>query len=265
MIATALLCLLAAPGPHDRQPVENPDGGPPNVVLFFCDDLGWGDVGCNAPEAIEQLPFSVTPNIDRLAAEGVRFTDFYVSQPVCSASRASLLTGCYANRIGIHGALGPGALHGLNSEETTLAELAREAGLATGIFGKWHLGSREEFLPTRHGFDRWVGIPYSNDMWPYHPEWVKPWEPLPLFRDESIVSLSADQRWLTTGLVDEALGAASSPTSRTPCPTSRCTWARPTAAVPASGCWRTWSPRSTTGSGASCDDSRSSACARTPW
>ena len=205
MIAPLLLCLLAAPGPHDRQPAGTPDDEPPNVVLFFCDDLAWGDVGCNAPDAVEPLPFSVTPNIDRLAAEGVRFTDFYVSQPVCSASRASLLTGCYANRIGIHGALGPGALHGLNPDETTLAELAREAGLATGIFGKWHLGSREEFLPTRHGFDRWVGIPYSNDMWPYHPEWVKPWEPLPLFRDESIVSLSADQRWLTTGLVDEAL------------------------------------------------------------
>jgi arylsulfatase A len=177
----------------------------PNVVLFFCDDLAWGDVGCNAPDALEPLPFSVTPHIDRLADEGVRFTDFYVSQPVCSASRASLLTGCYANRVGIHGALGPQALHGLHPDETTLAELARDAGLATGIFGKWHLGNREEFLPTRHGFDRWVGIPYSNDMWPYHPEWVKPWEPLPLYRDESIVSLSADQRWLTTGLVDEAL------------------------------------------------------------
>lgn len=180
--------------------------GPPNVVLFFADDLGWGDVGANGLDALEPLPFSVTPHIDRLAREGVRFTDFYVSQPVCSASRASLLTGCYANRIGIHGALGPGALHGLNPDETTLAELASQAGLATGIFGKWHLGHRDAFLPTRHGFDRWVGIPYSNDMWPYHPEWVKPWEPLPLYRNEEVVGLSGDQRWLTTGLVDEALG-----------------------------------------------------------
>ena len=149
---------------------------PPNVVIIFCDDLGYGDLSCQGEQRWR------TPHLDAMAAEGVRFTDFCVSQPVCSASRASLLTGCYANRISIHGALGPHAKHGLSSAETTLAELCKAEGYATAIHGKWHLGHLPPFLPTRHGFDEFSGIPYSNDMWPSHPEAKKgTYPPLPFF------------------------------------------------------------------------------------
>jgi arylsulfatase A len=142
----------------------------PNIVLFFIDDMGYADPACYNPD-----PSSMgyeTPNIDRLAREGARFTDFYAAQPVCSASRAAILTGCYPNRIGILGALGPNAKHGLNPDETTLAELCKSKGYATAIFGKWHLGHRDPFQPTNHGFDEWLGIPYSNDMWPLHPAYA---------------------------------------------------------------------------------------------
>jgi len=132
----------------------------PNIVLIFIDDMGYGDIGTYGAEGYS------TPNLDRLAAEGMRFTDFYASQAVCSASRASLLTGCYSERVSILGALGPGARIGLHPEETTIAEMLKEVGYATGIVGKWHLGSLEEFLPLQHGFDEYLGIPYSNDMWP---------------------------------------------------------------------------------------------------
>ena len=152
---------------------------PPNVVIVFTDDQGWGDLGC---QGSTEIP---TPNIDRLAEEGVRMTDFYVSQPVCSASRASLLTGCYANRIGISGALVPSSKFGLSSDETTIAELLKPHGYATACFGKWHLGHHPEFLPTNHGFDVYSGIPYSNDMWPGHPESPKAWPPLPWYHIES--------------------------------------------------------------------------------
>lgn len=148
---------------------------PPNVVLVFTDDQGWGDLGCQGSTMIP------TPNIDRLAGEGMRFTDFYVSQPVCSASRSSLLTGCYANRIGISGALVPSSKIGIAEEETTIAEMLRPSGYTSGCFGKWHLGHHPQFLPTRHGFERYSGIPYSNDMWPGHPESPKAWPPLPWY------------------------------------------------------------------------------------
>ena len=122
------------------------------------------------------------PHIDRLAREGIKLTDFHVAQPVCSASRAALLTGCYPNRLGIHGALSPKSMHGLSADETTLAELLRSRGYRTSMVGKWHLGHHRPFLPTRHGFDEYFGLPYSNDMWPYHPQ-AKPgtYPPLPLF------------------------------------------------------------------------------------
>jgi arylsulfatase A len=145
-------------------------GDPPNIVLFFIDDMAYADAACYNPD-----PASMgyeTPHIDRLAREGARFTDFYAAQPVCSASRAALLTGCYPNRVGILGALGPRARHGLNPDETTIAELCKTRGYATAIFGKWHLGHLDPFQPTNHGFDEWTGIPYSNDMWPLHPAYA---------------------------------------------------------------------------------------------
>lgn len=133
---------------------------PPNVVLIFMDDMGYGDLSCNGA-----LGYT-TPHLDRMAMEGTRFTNFLTTQAVCSASRAALLTGCYPNRLSISGALMPWATNGLNPEEETIAELLKERGYATGIFGKWHLGHHQEFLPLQQGFDEYLGLPYSNDMWP---------------------------------------------------------------------------------------------------
>ncbi len=154
-VALALVASCAAPA-RPAPPGERP----PNVVLLFTDDQGYGDVGCYGAD---DLP---TPHLDRLAADGMRFTDFHVSQAVCSASRASLLTGCYAERVSVQGALDARARTGLHPDEETIAELLRARGYATGIFGKWHLGHREPFLPLQQGFDEWHGLPYSNDMWP---------------------------------------------------------------------------------------------------
>jgi arylsulfatase len=148
---------------------------PPNVVIVFTDDQGYGDLSCFGSTDIP------TPNIDRLAEEGMRFTNFYVSQPVCSASRSSLLTGCYANRVGISGALVPSTRHGLDPDETTIAEVVKPLGYATACFGKWHLGHLRPFVPTAQGFDEYYGIPYSNDMWPGHPESPKAWPRLPIY------------------------------------------------------------------------------------
>ena len=182
---------------------EPAPGKSPNIVVIFTDDQGYGDLGCFGAKGFS------TPNIDKLARDGIRFTDFHVSQPVCSASRASLLTGCYANRIGIHGALGPNARHGIHSDETTLAELLKAKGYATGMVGKWHLGHHPQFLPTRHGFDSYFGLPYSNDMWPSHPEAkAGTYPPLPLFENEKIVVedvKAADQAKLTTQYTERAV------------------------------------------------------------
>lgn len=159
----------------------------PNIVVLFADDLGYGDIGCYGAKGQK------TPNIDRIAREGIRFESFYVAQPVCSASRTALLTGCYPNRLGIHGALGPNARHGINASEMTLAELVKQKGYATGMAGKWHLGHHPQFLPTHHGFDEYLGLPYSNDMWPHHPE-AKPgsYPPLPLVEDDGVADADVD-------------------------------------------------------------------------
>ncbi|MAS96331.1 MAG: arylsulfatase [Verrucomicrobiales bacterium] len=173
---------------------------PPNVVIIFTDDQGYSDVGKFGAEGFE------TPNLDRMAEEGRMFTQWYAAQPVCSASRTGLLTGCYPNRIGIHGALGPGSRHGINPEETTLAEVCKSKGYATAIFGKWHLGDAEKFLPPNHGFDEYFGIPYSNDMWPNHPT-AKHFPPLPLISGTEILREADehDQRMMTTWLTSKAV------------------------------------------------------------
>lgn len=176
---------------------------PPNIVIIFTDDQGYGDVGVFGAKGF------TTPNLDRMAAEGRRFTNFHVPQPVCSASRAGLLTGCYPNRIGIHGALGPNARHGIADTEMTLAQLVRQKGYATGIAGKWHLGHHPQFLPTHHGFDEYFGLPYSNDMWPLHPE-AKPgaYPPLPLIEGDQVLKLGLgheDQAQLTTQYTERAV------------------------------------------------------------
>lgn len=161
----------------------------PNIVIIFMDDMGYGDLGCfgNAK--------TPTPNIDRMAGEGVRLTSFYAAQAVCSASRAALLTGRLPNRVGILGALGPSSKQGLAPTERTLADLLRSLGYRTGIFGKWHLGHLPEHLPTRHGFDEYYGLPYSNDMWPKHPTAKFP--DLPLIDGEKTIALNPDQTKLT--------------------------------------------------------------------
>jgi arylsulfatase A len=174
-------------------------GEKPNVVLIFADDLGYADLACYGAPRIR------TPHLDRLAREGVRFTDFYTAQPVCSASRAALLTGCYSNRVGILGALGPTSKIGINPEEATLAELLRGRGYATAVFGKWHLGHLPEFLPTRHGFDEYYGLPYSNDMWPNHPTAGPNYPPLPLIEGEKTLETNPDQRRLTTAYAERAV------------------------------------------------------------
>ncbi|RFC44350.1 MAG: arylsulfatase [Verrucomicrobia bacterium] len=199
LLSTPLLCIaqtgLAAP--------EKPQASPPNVVLIFTDDQGYGDVGAFGATAFP------TPNLDRLAREGRRFTDFHVAQAVCSASRAALLTGCYPNRIGLPGALGPNSKNGISSSETTLAQMFKQKGYATGMAGKWHLGSKPQFLPTRHGFDEFFGLPYSSDMWPLHPE-AKPgsYPPIPLLEGDRVFKpdlTPADQEQLTTQFAQRAV------------------------------------------------------------
>ncbi len=196
------------PATQPKPPAAKPAGQatrqpPPNVVIVFTDDMGYADPSCYGGSV------APTPQIDRLAREGIRFTDFHVAQPVCSASRAALLTGCYPNRIGIHGALGPRNTHGISADETTLAELLGSRGYRTGMVGKWHLGHHPEFLPTRHGFDEYFGLPYSNDMWPFHPT-AKPgaYPPLPLFENETIIDPEVspeDQTTLTKRYAERAV------------------------------------------------------------
>jgi len=176
---------------------------PPNVIIVFTDDQGYADVGVFGAQGYE------TPNLDRLAKEGCKFSNFHVAQPICSASRAALLTGCYPNRIGIHGALGPGANHGLNTNEVTLAETLKQRGYATGMAGKWHLGRPAALLPTHHGFDEFLGLPYSHDMWPRHPE-AKPgtYPPLPLIEGDQVVKTDLqpeDIAQLTTMYTERAV------------------------------------------------------------
>lgn len=174
----------------------------PNIVLIMADDLGYGDLGCYGAKDIK------TPNLDRLAREGIRFTDFYVAQPVCTASRVGLLTGCYPNRLGMYGALGPKSQIGINPDETLLPELLKQQGYATGIIGKWHLGDHAEFLPTKHGFDSYFGLPYSNDMWPHHPEAPRNYPPLSLYENDRIIDADVsaeDQSHLTEQYAQHAV------------------------------------------------------------
>ncbi|MCB0744486.1 MAG: sulfatase-like hydrolase/transferase, partial [Ignavibacteriae bacterium] len=135
-------------------------GDYPNIIIIYTDDLGYADIGSYGAKGY------TTPNIDKMADEGIRFTDFHVATAVCSASRAALLTGCYSERVSIRGALNHSASIGLNPEEKNIAKLLKEKDYKTAIFGKWHLGHHKEFLPLQQGFDEFYGLPYSNDMWP---------------------------------------------------------------------------------------------------
>jgi arylsulfatase A-like enzyme len=173
---------------------------PPNFVIILADDMGYADIGSFGATGY------ATPNLDRMAREGARLTDFYVAQAVCSASRAALLTGCYPNRVGIQGALDHRADYGISDNETTIAQMLKARGYATAIYGKWHLGHHPQFLPTRHGFDEYFGLPYSNDMWPNHPTAPKGYYPeLPLIENDKVVQLMPDQTQLTTWYTEHAV------------------------------------------------------------
>ncbi len=207
-LTTLVVSLFAAQAPAAETPAS---GTPPNVVIIFCDDLGYGDIGPFGAEGYE------TPHLDRMAREGIRFTRFYVAQAVCSASRAALLTGCYPNRVGISGALGPRRQVGISDDEITLAEIVKQRDYATGIFGKWHLGHHRQFLPMHHGFDEYFGLPYSNDMWPYHPGFVhlplaerkrRGFPDLPMIEGDQIADsdvTAEDQTHLTTWYTEHAV------------------------------------------------------------
>jgi arylsulfatase A-like enzyme len=171
----------------------------PNIILINCDDLGYGDLGCYGSQKND------TPHLDRLAQEGMKFTDYYVASPVCSASRAALMTGCYPQRVGFgrYQVLGPGQAQGLSTRESTIAKQLKQKGYDTKIIGKWHCGDQPEFLPTRHGFDEYFGIPFSNDMGRQVSRLQRP--PLPLLRNEEVIQQQPDQRGITERYVDEAL------------------------------------------------------------
>ncbi|WP_169976226.1 sulfatase family protein [Tautonia rosea] len=179
---------------------------PPNLIVVSVDNLGYGDIGPFGSELHR------TPHLDQMASEGMRLTHFYVTSGVCTPSRASLMTGCYPRRLSMHEdheggrVLRPRSATGLHPDEVTIAEVLREAGYATGIFGKWHLGDQPEFLPTRQGFDTFFGIPYSDDMvhtLPVAKE--RGWPPLPLLRDEEVIEAPVDRNTLVKRCTEEAI------------------------------------------------------------
>jgi len=182
----------------------------PNIVLIFIDDMGYGDIG----------PFgnrvNKTPQLDRMASEGLVLRQFYVSNTACTPSRAALMTGTYASRIGMDGRVCfPGERRGPNPSEITIAELLKTRGYATGCFGKWHLGDQPEFMPLAQGFDEYFGIPYSNDMWPGNKRGNPltkrgPYTPLPIVRQNKAVAYVSPRYRITghsgKGLVNSFLG-----------------------------------------------------------
>ncbi len=175
--------------------VQCEESSPPNFIIIFTDDQGYQDVGCFGSPLIK------TPNLDLMAREGMKFTDFYVGAPVCSASRASLLTGCYCHRVGVTGVYFPRSRAGLHPNEMTIAELLKKKHYATACIGKWHLGHLKPFLPTRQGFDYYFGIPYSNDM----SITINGRKGPPVFRNEKMVEHPADQNTLTKRYTEEAI------------------------------------------------------------
>ncbi|MEX2639275.1 MAG: sulfatase [Balneolales bacterium] len=156
----ALILVSAALAACSLSRSSEPRDGKPNVVVIFIDDMGYGDLESYGATGYE------TPELTKMAAEGMRFTHFYVPHAVCSASRAALLTGAYSNRVGVTGALSPWSMIALDPEEETIADVLKREGYKTGMMGKWHLGSEEPYLPLQQGFEEYIGIPYSNDMWP---------------------------------------------------------------------------------------------------
>ncbi len=203
-LTAILLCLCSCATPPAGQPSEQPAGPPPNFVIIFIDDMGYGDIG----------PFGSTinrtPHLDQMAAEGMKLTSFYAA-PVCTPSRAALMTGSYPIRNGLqtgswHPVLMPGDTQGIHADEITVAEVLKQQGYATGIIGKWHLGDQPAFLPNQHGFDYHFGLPYSNDMSPFLPRNSRNHPPLALIRNGEVIrEVPEDQSFLTGSYTEEAV------------------------------------------------------------
>lgn len=172
-----------------------------NFIVINLDDVGYGDFSFNGAYGYK------TPNIDRMAAEGMRFTHFLTAQPISGASRAGLLTGCYPNRIGFSGAPGPNSSYGIHPDEMTMGELLKQQGYSTAIFGKWHLGDALPFMPLQNGFDEYYGLPYSNDMWPFHPQQgeVFNFPDLPTYDGNTIIGYNTDQSRFTTDYTERTI------------------------------------------------------------
>ena len=191
--AVVLLLLASCAGGSSAEGAR-----PPNIVIILTDDQGYADVGCFGAQGVR------TPNLDRMAREGMRFTDFYVAQAVCSASRAALMTGCYPNRVGLQGALNHQSPIGIHEDEVLVPQLCRSRGYATAAFGKWHLGCQPKFMPLRHGFDEFFGTPYSNDNGPLHPT-MRGLPPLPLYEGEKVIETDPDQNLFTRRITEHAV------------------------------------------------------------
>lgn len=176
----------------------------PNIILINCDDLGYGDLSCYGSTVHD------TPNLDKMAEEGIRFTDFYMASSVCTPSRGAMLTGCYPKRIGFgsfedgHWVLFPGYRNGLNPNEWTIAKMLKDVGYNTKMVGKWHCGDQPEFLPTRHGFDEYYGLPYSNDMGRQAGA-PRSLPPLPLLHNEEVLQEQPDQTGLTERYAEQSV------------------------------------------------------------
>lgn len=193
-ILFGLLCLFAFQA----------NAAKPNFIVIFTDDQGYGDLSCFGGTHVS------TPRIDQMAKEGARLTSFYVAAPVCTPSRAALMTGCYPKRIDMatgsdFGVLLAGDSKGLNPDEVTIAEVLKGAGYKTGMFGKWHLGDQPEFLPTKQGFDEFYGIPYSHDIHPFHPSKKWNFPPLPLLEQEEVIETDPDANLLTRKFTERAV------------------------------------------------------------
>lgn len=191
-LLTALAAvILSACGTLQTVPASHADpavsAAPPNIILIMADDLGWADIGLNGAELIE------TPHIDRIGREGIQLTSFYAGSNVCTPSRAALLTGRYPIRFGMQHVIFPASEDGLPQSEVTIAELLRDAGYATGMIGKWHLGHQDEHWPTEHGFDAFYGVAYSNDMAPFD-----------LYAEKQVIESPADQTQLTQNYARQA-------------------------------------------------------------
>ncbi|MCG6187345.1 sulfatase family protein [Maribellus maritimus] len=177
----------------------------PNIIIILADDLGYGDLKCYGNKN------NITPNIDQMAEDGIRFTDFYMASSVCTPSRAALLTGCYPERIGLNNVLFPNSMPlgqkngmaiGLNPTEITIAELLKSKDYKTACIGKWHLGDIPEFMPLNQGFDEYFGLPYSNDMIPGNTRYE--FEPIPLYDGTKVIETNPDQDYLTMRYTEKA-------------------------------------------------------------